>query len=262
MLPPELLALPRRMAINFHDAPLPRYGGIHATSWAIMNREQTHGITWHVMAPKIDAGGVLKQKMLSVSPTDTALSLNMRCYQKAAEAFGELIDELAAGTAAEMPQDLSQRTYYGRYRRPERGCLIAWNSTAEEIDAFVRSLDFGPYPNALGVPKICAGGAFFIVKKLRVLDSRSPAAPGTVLAADAGGITVATADRDVCISGLATIEGCACDVAQLARDCGIRPGYRFTEPDAELAGRLTELYNFTCRHESFWHASSSGACSR
>ncbi|MCX5899513.1 MAG: formyltransferase family protein, partial [Proteobacteria bacterium] len=59
VLPPELLALPRRMAINFHDAPLPRYGGIHATSWAIMNREQTHGITWHVMAPKIDAGGVL-----------------------------------------------------------------------------------------------------------------------------------------------------------------------------------------------------------
>ncbi len=148
VLPPELLALPRRMAINFHDAPLPRYGGIHATSWAIMNREQTHGITWHVMAPKIDAGGVLKQKTLSVSSTDTALSLNMRCYQKAVEAFGELVDDLEAGTAAEMPQNLSQRTYYGRYRRPERGCLISWNSTAEEIDAFVRSLDFGPYPNA------------------------------------------------------------------------------------------------------------------
>ncbi len=120
VLPPEVLALPRRMAINFHDAPLPRYGGIHATSWAIMNREQTHGITWHVMAPKIDAGGVLKQKTLSVSPTDTALSLNMRCYQKALEAFGELVDELAAGGAAEMPQDLSQRTYFGRYRRPEQ----------------------------------------------------------------------------------------------------------------------------------------------
>ncbi len=74
------------------------------------------------------------------------------------------------------------------------------------------------------------------MKKLCVLDSRSPAAPGTVLAADAGGITVATADRDICLSGLATIDGCACDVVQLARDCGIRPGYRFTEPDAG-AGR-------------------------
>jgi amino acid adenylation domain-containing protein len=252
VLPAELLALPRRMAINFHDAPLPRYGGIHATSWAIMNREQTHGITWHVMAPKIDAGGVLKQKMLSVSSTDTALSLNMRCYQKAAEAFGELVDELAAGTAAEMPQNLSQRTYYSRYRRPERGCLICWNRTAEEVDAFVRSLDFGPYPNAIGVPKVCAGGEFFIVKKLRVLDTRSPAAPGTVLAADAGGITVATADRDVCLFGLATLEGCDCDAAQRARDCGIRPGYRFIEPEAEIAGRLTELYRFTCCHESFW----------
>ena len=258
VLPPEVLALPRRMAINFHDAPLPRYGGIHATSWAIMNREQTHGITWHVMAPKIDAGGVLKQKTLSVSPTDTALSLNMRCYQKALEAFGELVDELAAGGAAEMPQNLSQRTYFARYRRPVRGCMIPWNRTAEEIDAFVRSLDFGPYPNALGVPKICARGNFFIVKKLSALATSSPAAPGTVLAADADGITVATASHDMRLSGLATIQGCACDAVQLARDCGIRPGYRFTEPDAGLADSLTELYNFTCRHEPFWHEQLRG----
>ena len=32
MLPPDVLALPQRMAINFHDAPLPRGAGMHATA--------------------------------------------------------------------------------------------------------------------------------------------------------------------------------------------------------------------------------------
>src|SRR5437588_11446396 len=33
IVPQRILALPRRGAINFHDAPLPRYAGSHATSW-------------------------------------------------------------------------------------------------------------------------------------------------------------------------------------------------------------------------------------
>src|SRR5689334_7494110 len=39
ILPKRVLAFPRRCAINFHDAPLPRYAGRYATSWAIMQGE-------------------------------------------------------------------------------------------------------------------------------------------------------------------------------------------------------------------------------
>src|SRR5271154_5797135 len=45
----ELLQLPQQLAINFHDSLLPRYAGMHATSWAILNQEKMHGISWHVM---------------------------------------------------------------------------------------------------------------------------------------------------------------------------------------------------------------------
>src|SRR5689334_17625690 len=34
VLPDSVLSLPRRCAINFHDAPLPAYAGLNATSWA------------------------------------------------------------------------------------------------------------------------------------------------------------------------------------------------------------------------------------
>ena len=258
VLPAELLQLPRRMAINFHDAPLPRYGGIHATSWAIMNREKAHGITWHVMTPQVDGGGVLKQREIAVAPSDTALSLNLRCYQKAAEAFGELIDELAGGTAEPRPQDLSKRTYFSRYRRPALGCLIDWNGSAAEIEAFVRGLEFGPYPNALGVPKVQAGGEYAIINSIQVLESRSCAAPGTVMEAGDRGLTVATADFDVLVTAAARLDGSALVIGSFAREAGIRPGYRFTVPEGPVAERLTGLYGEMCRHEAFWHAELRG----
>ena len=47
ILPKQILELSRRCAINFHDAPLPRYAGNYATSWAIMQGERVHGVTWH-----------------------------------------------------------------------------------------------------------------------------------------------------------------------------------------------------------------------
>jgi methionyl-tRNA formyltransferase len=42
ILPKRILELPRRGAINFHDAPLPRYAGSYATSWAIMQGESSN----------------------------------------------------------------------------------------------------------------------------------------------------------------------------------------------------------------------------
>ena len=52
LLPKEIVALPRRGTINFHDGPLPRYSGVHATSWAILNGEARHGITWHFIGDR------------------------------------------------------------------------------------------------------------------------------------------------------------------------------------------------------------------
>ena len=54
VVPARILALPRLGAINFHDGPLPRYAGLHATTWAILNQETSHGVTWHEMRELVD----------------------------------------------------------------------------------------------------------------------------------------------------------------------------------------------------------------
>ncbi|HEV7760344.1 MAG TPA: formyltransferase family protein, partial [Acidimicrobiales bacterium] len=61
MLPADLFAR-CRLAVNFHDAVLPRDAGVHASAWAVLGRARHHGITWHVMTAEADAGDILVQR--------------------------------------------------------------------------------------------------------------------------------------------------------------------------------------------------------
>ncbi|PYV73025.1 MAG: hypothetical protein DMG96_24415, partial [Acidobacteria bacterium] len=72
LLSHELVSLPRAGAINFHDGPLPQYAGIHTTSWALINRERTYGITWHFINNVVDGGKILKQRMVQITEGETA----------------------------------------------------------------------------------------------------------------------------------------------------------------------------------------------
>ena len=61
ILSKELLDQPKYSAINYHDSTLPKYAGSHSTSWALLNREKTHGITWHKIDQEVDTGDILRQ---------------------------------------------------------------------------------------------------------------------------------------------------------------------------------------------------------
>ena len=52
------MARARHLAINFHDGPLPRRGGLNAPAWALMEGSRHHGVTWHEITPHLDAGRV------------------------------------------------------------------------------------------------------------------------------------------------------------------------------------------------------------
>ena len=52
-IPDDVLASPRRAPVNYHDAPLPRYAGMHATSWELMHGETRHAVTWHEVVAEV-----------------------------------------------------------------------------------------------------------------------------------------------------------------------------------------------------------------
>ncbi len=249
VLPAEVLALARCGAINFHDGPLPRYAGLYATSWALIQQERSHAITWHAMTATVDGGDILKQRQVEIGADETALSLNTACFQAGIEAFEELVEELEQGRVQRTPQDPEALEYFGRFARPEAACAISWSRPAEEIDALVRALQFGPYPNPLGLPKLLHGGAVWYPSALRLRGSRSGAAPGCVVESTPDGrVVVATGTRDVEIAELLDSRGRRTTASAL----GVAAGDRLGELAPEARGRLTTLYGEICRHERYW----------
>jgi amino acid adenylation domain-containing protein/non-ribosomal peptide synthase protein (TIGR01720 family) len=252
VLPGEVLAAPQKWAINYHDAPLPRYAGSYATSWALMAGERAHAVTWHLMTEQVDAGDILQQLALEIAPGETALTLNAKCYDAALRAFAVLIDDLAAGQAHPLPQNLAERTFFPRAKRPVGGCTLSWEATAEFLAALVRALQFGPYPNPIGLPKIAFGAQFVAVTALDVLDSRAGRPPGTIVSIGDDALIVATATCDVALRELLMIDGQPLPIATLAARFGLRVGDQLPALDAERADRLTALYSQLCKHEAFW----------
>lgn len=118
LLPLSLLQRAQRLAINYHDSPLPRYAGSHAVEWALYNDEPLHGSTWHVIEEKVDSGDILKQCTFPVAPGETAESLSQKCYLAGMRAFRQLLVELKTGSYTRTPQNLTQRTFYKRSERP------------------------------------------------------------------------------------------------------------------------------------------------
>ena len=100
----------------------------------------------------IDEGDIIKQIKLPVNESENAFTLNMKCYDAALDSFAEIIDDLAFERIEAQPQNLEQSLYFNAVQRPTPGCIVNWSWTAQTIDAFIRSLDFGTNPNPFGLP--------------------------------------------------------------------------------------------------------------
>ena len=235
----DVLALARRGVINYHDAPLPRYAGMHATSWAIINGERRHGISWHLVVERVDAGDILKQVPVDIEPDDSAFSLNAKCYVAAIESFRDLVDELAAGRARPVPQDLSQRTFFGRQRRPAAASVLRWDRTADELANLARGLELGPVPNPLGRARLLLeDGTVLLSPRVTPLPGDATASPGTIVSVGADGIVMCAADRPVAIRELRTLDGALVAPADAARTYALDAGSRLPILDARTAERL------------------------
>ena len=248
VIPIRVLALPRLRAINFHDGPLPRYAGLHATTWAILNQETSHGVTWHEMREVVDAGPIVHQSVFPLAPDETAFTLNRKCFKAGIDSFEEVVRALGDGTLRGLPQSPSERTYFAKHTRPAAQACIDWTQPAEKIAALVRALDFGPYPNPLESPKVIGGGRVFLAPKVDVLPAFSERPPGTVLDVDGGSVRVATSTNQVVIPQLLTTAGESVDIA----GAGITVGSRFETLPADISARLTRLGQRVARHEEFW----------
>jgi methionyl-tRNA formyltransferase len=153
ILKKELISTPKKAVLNFHNGPLPKYGGLNACTWAIFNGESTHGVTWHYMSEKIDQGEIIVQSCFDIRNSDTAISLIMKSIVEGVKLFRVLLPDICAENLASYKQDLNERTYYSRKNIPNSGYIdYSWNY--EKFLRFKRAFSFYPFENLLGPPKI------------------------------------------------------------------------------------------------------------
>lgn len=207
ILPDYLIEYPKIGAINYHNSPLPKYAGLYATSWAILNNEKEHAVTWHWMQSTIDTGDILKQPRFLIDDNETALTLNLKCYEHAVHSFSELIDELSTQSESSIQQDLSFRTYFGLKNKPKHLGFLSFDDSAEEIERICRALYLGNYRNELASPKIKIMNQYFIVNLCKKLTEKSDFPPGTVVCLEDNSIQVTTSTTDILFLELVDLHG-------------------------------------------------------
>ncbi len=88
--------------------PLLKYAGVYSNSWAILNNEKTHGITWHIMSAFVYEGDVIEQAIIPIDDSDTALILNFKCSTQTVESFKLLVEKL------EKPELTAHKTKFSK----------------------------------------------------------------------------------------------------------------------------------------------------
>ncbi|MFT6395844.1 MAG: methionyl-tRNA formyltransferase, partial [Bradymonadia bacterium] len=248
MLPPEIIERPRVMGINFHDGPLPKYAGINAPSWALLNGASEYGVTWHEMTAEADRGRVLEQSLFEIGANESAFSLNARCFNEGMESFARLADKLVDGSLAPKEQDFSQRSYFGKHQRPEGAGLIDFTLSSERVHGFVAAHDYGNgYGNPFGLAKLKVGDRVIAAQSATQLE-HAPSSPGTIVAASDEGLVVATLDSAVRLEGLRCMLGTTLSAETLA-EWGFNEGAVLDMGAADL---LTTLNETAAKKEAAW----------
>lgn len=252
MLPDWLLQRPARLAINFHDGPLPRYAGLNAPVWALLEGERDYGICWHEMLREADTGPLLVGRHFSIDEDATVLALNALCYQMGLDAFQELLERLESNSLEPQPQDLSQRRYFGLAKRPPAAALLDWRRPAAQLLRVIRALDFGPYPNPMALPKVDLGGIIVLAREAELTAAPNAAVPAAVLACDQSSLTVCCGDQALRITRLTDLNGQSLDVTALLQTLGLAVGDLLPVPDTSLLVSLEREATAVSRFEEYW----------
>lgn len=250
ILPPDVLSQ-AKVAINFHDGPLPGYAGLNVTCWALLAGEFGHAVTWHLMTDAVDAGEVLAVEPLPILPDDTAFSLNARCFEAGGRSFERVARALAAGAIDTRPQADGQRQTFKRWQRPLG--LMDPRQPAAYTDRLIRALHLGARQfQQLGAVRLWLQGDVRLLTRVRVQEGVPGVPPGTVRSIGADGICLATPQGWLWLLDATRVCGAPCDLAQWAKSHGLSAGSVWPTPPDELMAALSSTDALFARHEPRW----------
>lgn len=205
ILPQWVLDLPKYGCLNIHASLLPRWRGAAPIQRAIEAGDAQTGVGIMQMALGLDTGDVLLEKSVAIKE-QTAAELHDQLADLGAQAIVEALKQL--GQLKATPQSEEGVTYAAKLEKAEG--QLSWDMDTVTLWRKIRA--FNPVP---GVVLPLAGLTEPVkVWRAQVLLTEVKAVAGTVIAATAEGIDVATADGVLRIIELQKAGG----KRQLAKD--------------------------------------------
>lgn len=137
----KVLNHPRIASINVHGSLLPKYRGGAPIQRAIINGDDTTGITIMYMAKGMDSGDILTQEEIAIG-SSTSDELFVRLASLGAKMINPLIDDLAKGIINPIKQNEDEVSY--AYNLTKEDELVNFNKDAFMVCRQVRGLDSNP----------------------------------------------------------------------------------------------------------------------
>ncbi len=193
ILSQEILDIPRLGTINVHASLLPKHRGSAPINWAILQGDETVGVTTMMTDRGIDTGDMLLKAETPYIKGETAGELTIRMAELGANLLIDTLKQLEAGTLVRIPQDHENMTYDPMLTK-EMG-IIDWTHSAADIVNRIHGLNTWP-----GCSTAVEGGR---LKLLRAEVAEGAGQPGEIIVADPKqGLVIAAGEGAVCITQL------------------------------------------------------------
>lgn len=142
LLTERLIGAARVACWNLHASLLPKFRGAACIQAAIDAGEQDSGITVMHVAKALDAGDIVLQRAIELSPQETGVSLHDRLAVLAASALEQAFLALSSGQTQRLPQDHSRASHVGKLLRDDG--WLSLHASLEQVERRIRAYD--PWP--------------------------------------------------------------------------------------------------------------------
>ncbi len=214
ILPLAVLTATPRGCINVHASLLPAYRGAAPVQWSVIHGDRETGVAIMHLDEGMDTGPVYLERRVALDPDETSGELLARLAPIGAAAMLEVVAALAAGTAQAVAQDHARASHAPMLAKQDGA--IDFTQPAAAVAARIRGVD--PWPGAH------ANLRGQVVKLFRARAVDASGAPGTVLAIDGSGATIACGTGAVVIRDLQLAGRKRLAATQVAAGRGITVG--------------------------------------
>lgn len=129
ILPIEVLKIPSIGSFNIHPSLLPFYKGSVPTAWAILNNENSFGITIHKISKNLDSGDILVQKKFKIKNNETGYELHNRAMKLGLDMLKKNFNNIV-NNKLKLSKQKKLGSYYGKLPKFNK---IDWSSSSIDI---------------------------------------------------------------------------------------------------------------------------------